>query len=249
MDRTPYDDNFFSAIEEVVLDSARVVVPILLELISPTSVLDVGCGRGAWLRAFEERGVKVLRGLDGTYVDSARLLVDPQCFTPMDLSSQSCTIAGRYDVALCLEVAEHLPAKFGDRLIEALTEAAPVVVFSAAVPGQGGIHHVNEQWPNHWTQRFAKRGFRMLDPLRPRVRNDARVAWFYRQNMLLYASDDAISGNPGLQRELDRVPPEDMEWVHMTVVRTYRNPKFWWKLGRQGLWRMIQRRVPRRGRP
>jgi 2-polyprenyl-3-methyl-5-hydroxy-6-metoxy-1,4-benzoquinol methylase len=74
---SPYDNKFFDGQREFALRSARIVVPVLLKIIKPASVVDVGCGHGAWLRAFQENGVKVIKGLDGSYIDQSQLLIDP----------------------------------------------------------------------------------------------------------------------------------------------------------------------------
>lgn len=243
MSRLIYDDAFFEGIDNHSLNSARLIVPMLLELVQPSSVLDVGCGRGTWLLAFKEGEVKHVHGLDGEYVDRSKLLIDADCFSVVDLRSPSFNIAGRYDLALCLEVAEHLPIRAGDRLVQALTQVAPIVVFSAAVPGQGGKHHINEQWPSYWKERFSRHGFQMIDAVRPRIRDDPRIAWFYRQNMLLFASGDAIRANAMLQQQLEKAALTDSQWVHMALIRTYRDPRCWFGILKQGLLRILGRRI------
>src|SRR5271170_1552361 len=138
----PYSREFFDGIETGSLQSAQVVVPLVLELIRPRSVIDVGCGRGAWLRAFRNGGVEHVRGIDGGYVDTASLLIPQECFSAVDLSKPF-ELFGRYDLAVCLEVGEHLRARMANVLVQQLTTIAPIILFSAAITGQGGIHHVN----------------------------------------------------------------------------------------------------------
>ena len=94
----------------------------------------------------------------------------------------------RFDLALCLEVAEHLPASSAPVLIESLVSAAPVVLFSAAVPEQGGVHHINEQWPSYWEKLFAERGLRKFDVIRPLIWNNCSIQPWYRQNLYLFTS-------------------------------------------------------------
>src|SRR5204862_3532668 len=140
------------------LRSARAVVPLVMELVRPASVLDVGCGLGTWLAAFAEAGVADFLGMDGDYVDRAKLKIPAERFRAADLTNPPSP--GRtFDLAVCLEVAEHLPEKASPRLVELLATAAPVVLFSAALPGQGGTRHINEQWPAFWQRLFAARGF------------------------------------------------------------------------------------------
>jgi 2-polyprenyl-3-methyl-5-hydroxy-6-metoxy-1,4-benzoquinol methylase len=154
--RYPYSNEFFDESEKATLQSARVVIPIVLQLINAASVLDLGCGRGAWLRVFQELGISLIRGLDGDYVERSRLLVPEECFTCTELSKPF-TVPGRYDLAVCLEVAEHLPDIMAPVLIDRLVKAAPAVLFSAALPGQGGLNHINERMPAYWRSVLSAR--------------------------------------------------------------------------------------------
>jgi hypothetical protein len=245
MGTKPYSESFFDEIEDGSMDSARVVVPLLLTIVNVTSVVDVGCGRGAWLKVFREHGVKTLRGIDGDYINRSHMLVDDSCFLAADLTKLS-QIDDSYDIALCLEVAEHLSQRYSASLIRALTSTSPIVLFSAAVPGQDGTRHVNEQWPLFWRELFAQRGFRMFDPFRGRLREDRRVRWWYRQNLVLFASEEGIARNPALQQEPEVSPGAELEWVHFDIVRAHRNPRF---LARHGLGRAWQRLISKPGRP
>ena len=94
----------------------------------------------------------------------------------------------RHDLALSLEVAEHLPEARAASFVGELCELAPVVVFSAAVPGQGGTGHVNEQWAEYWARLFERNGFHVSAALRWRFWNNSSVENWYRQNILVAAS-------------------------------------------------------------
>ncbi len=222
MSNSVYGDDFFSNLNQVSLSSARLVVPIVMDLLGPQTVLDLGCGQGAWLRVFQEQGVKSIRGYDGSYVDRSELLIDANSFSSLDLAS-GVTINGHYDLAVCLEVAEHLASRHSRQLIKILTEAAPAVMFSAAIPGQSGTHHVNTQFPNYWRELFAERGFAAYDPIRPAIRDDRRVAWWYRQNILLFANASAVAEHPKV--ELHALPPgsPELEWIYAGLARS---PKY-----------------------
>lgn len=214
---TPYTGAFYDDCHIGSLLSARTVAPIVCGLISPASAVDVGCARGEWLTAFRENGVGTVRGLDGGYVDQSTLLIEREFFTPSDLSGDF-QIPGKFDLAICLEVAEHLPKERAAALVRRLTAAAPVILFSAAVPGQGGTDHVNERWPGYWRRLFGEQGYTMLDPVRPLIREDRRVRWWYRQNIVMFASSAAIRDNPSLAAEAAR-PLQEMEWVHQHLMR------------------------------
>ena len=195
-----YDAAFFEDLTHGSLQSARVVVPLVMDLINPRSVLDVGCGTGSWLRAFVENGVEDILGIDGDYVDRNRLLIDPTHFRSVDLTYPE-PLGRTFDLAVCLEVAEHLSARVSTELVRFLTAAAPVVLFSAAIPGQGGTHHVNEQWPEYWSKRFNKHEFTRLDPIRRRIWQDQRVQSWYQQNIYLYVNVNILTQSTQLREE------------------------------------------------
>jgi hypothetical protein len=213
-----YHGGFFDNQSVKSLASAKVIAPLVCDLIQPRRVVDVGCGRGAWLSAFSECGVDLIHGLDGEYVGRDTLVIPLASFTPTSLDHLT-ELPGAYDLAICLEVLEHLSPRSGANVVAALTRAAPVVLFSAAIPGQGGTGHVNEQWPEYWCNLFAGQGFRFLDPIRPRIREDRRVRFWYRQNILMFASDAAIAANEKLAAEAAREPQPELQWVHISMVR------------------------------
>jgi len=220
----PYGEAFFADQAEGSLRSARVIAPLVVDLVHPTSIVDVGCGIGTWLSAFRESGVRQVHGFDGAYVDRTKLLIPAESFTAVDLRTPE-ALTGTYDLALCLEVAEHLPTAVSGRLVAALTRLAPVVLFSAAIPGQTGTDHINEQWPSFWEAHFRTLGYRAIDAVRPTVREDRRVDWWYRQNVMLFASEDAIAARPGLTALAREHPAADLEWVHVEVVRKYEHTR------------------------
>jgi SAM-dependent methyltransferase len=195
-----YDADFYARQQAGSLQSARRVLPHLLELVAPRSIVDVGCGVGTWLKAAAELGVRDLAGLDGAYVDSSLLQIPLEQFTAVDLT-QPFRVERTFDVALSLEVAEHLPEASATSFVESLTRLAPVVLFSAAIPRQMGAHHVNEQWQTWWVERFARAGFTAVDCMRPRVWDDPAIEWWYAQNMFLMIRDDHFKASPALQRE------------------------------------------------
>lgn len=183
---TPYDPTFFGGQRDGSLRSARIVVPFLMDLLRPASVVDFGCGCGPWLKAFQEAGVQTLRGYDGDYVDRKQLMIPGECFINCDLTRRI-ELDRRYDLAMSLEVGEHLPEASAASFVQTICKAAPVALFSAAIPMQDGTAHINEQWPDYWAALFARSSFVFLDALRMRFWNEPRIEWWYAQNMLLFA--------------------------------------------------------------
>jgi hypothetical protein len=177
--------------------SARAVVPLVLDLVPAHSVCDVGCGAGTWLSVFMNRGISDALGLDGDYVPAEYLHIPRAAFKPSDLR-QPINIERTFDLAVSLEVAEHLPAEHADAFVGSLTRLAPVVLFSAAIPSQGGRDHINEQWPDYWERLFGAYGYRAVDVLRPRIWENDDVEWWYRQNIFLYVRETDLPKYPQL---------------------------------------------------
>jgi hypothetical protein len=186
MTASPYSTAFYDGQVDRSLASARAVLPMVIESLGPKSAIDVGCGRGAWLSVLADHGVEDLAGEDGAWVDTRGLLIDHARFRRQNLEAP--TRAERhFDLAMSLEVAEHISAEHAQDFVDHLCDCADAVLFSAAVPGQGGTHHVNERRLSYWVERFAKRDFAMCDVLRARLWDDQRIAWWYRQNMVIFA--------------------------------------------------------------
>lgn len=183
-----YGEQFYDVIREGTRSSVAVVAPLVLDAFGTNrvrSLIDVGCGEGWWASEFHSLGVEEVVGVDGHF-GPAPALAD---YRQADLSTGLVPALGRFDVALCLEVAEHLPPQAGDTLVDELCRLARVVVWSAAIPGQGGSGHVNEQWPSYWTERFEKHGYAASGALRFAVWDDERVENWYRQNLLVMAQE------------------------------------------------------------
>ena len=183
---SPYDEAFFSNLSAGSRESAEAILPFVQELVRPESVLDVGCGSGEWSRAWNELGVADVALVDN-HIDQSILAIRSADFTAVDLTKETMVLGRRFDLVSCIEVGEHLPESAAGRLVKLLVDHGDVVLFSAAIPGQGGVHHVNEQWPKFWIDLFATRDFEVLDVVRPYVWDDDRAVFYYRQNMILFA--------------------------------------------------------------
>jgi len=190
-----YSAEFFNNIFQESLSAAKIVAPFVVELVRPESIVDVGCATGAWLSVFRDYGIETVLGLDGSYVDRSKLLIPLECFCAVDLE-RAFTLSRRFDLAISLEVAEHLPASNAQAFVASLCELSSMVLFSAAVPGQSGRCHINEQWPDYWRQLFANHDFRMFDPFRSVLWHDERVASYYRQNLFLFIHDTVLTAHP-----------------------------------------------------
>jgi SAM-dependent methyltransferase len=214
-----YKTEFFRKRSLGALRSARAVVPVVLELLNVESVVDVGCGTGSWLRAFDEAGVHEIQGIDGDYVDRALLEIPVDRFLPRDLK-QALVFHRRFDLVVSLEVAEHLPPDAAEVFIQSLTGLGPVVLFSAAVPHQGGTHHLNEQWPDYWASLFESRDYVAVDCLRHRIWNDDTVSWYYRQNAVIFVKRQQLHSYPRLEHEYTATGGTVQRIVHPAFLET-----------------------------
>jgi hypothetical protein len=130
-----YNPAFFESEKEASRIGAEVIVPLVMKLSTPTSVIDLGCGTGDWLAAFKDAGVQDIRGVDGDWVHRDQLAIAGHAFTVHDLT-RAYLDDRRYDLAVSLEVAGGLPPQSGQWLVQSLTDLAPVVLFSSAIPHQ-----------------------------------------------------------------------------------------------------------------
>jgi SAM-dependent methyltransferase len=210
-----YTSEFFAVQRAQARSAAEVVVPLVLELARPASVVDVGCGTGTWLAVFREHGVDDVVGVDGAYVDADDLEIPRDRFVARDLAAPL-TLERRFDLVVSLEVAEHLPAASAPTFVGGLTALGPVVLFSAAIPGQGGTSHVNEQWPLYWAALFRERGYVHVDCLRRRLWHDEAVAPWYAQNALFYVARDELPRHEALARLHDPAETRPLDLVHPT---------------------------------
>jgi SAM-dependent methyltransferase len=175
-------------------------------------VVDVGCGVGTWAMAFKDRGCNVI-GLDGDYVREEDLYISPDEFRAVDLNHPPTGELGTFDLAVSLEVAEHLKPSSEARFLDFLASLAPSILFSAAIPGQGGKGHFNEQWQSHWIAEFHSRGMACLDVVRPEVWNNPAVKPWYAQNTFLFSRADKD----------EMAMPADV--IHPgTFMRAHKNP-------------------------
>ena len=190
-------------------NSARRILPIVFDAVGPSTVADVGCGVGAWLDVARSLGASCV-GYEGAWVGSL-----PPAYPGLDIRAadleQPLRADRTFDLAISMEVAEHLSPARADSFVADLVALAPHVLFSAAVPGQGGNNHVNEQWQSYWADRFAAHGYGPRDIVRPAVRDDRSVAYWYRQNAVLYSKGYRTERGQGF----DQVHPEHTAWYRL----------------------------------
>ncbi len=183
-----YNDDFYLQKRKTALESATRILGLLKGMYPFASVIDVGAGDCVWGKACETMGVNDYLGVDGGHAKGHLINGFQQKFLPIDLECDEIEISRRYDLVISLEVAEHLRPENSDRFIKTLTALGDVILFSAAVPGQGGTNHVNEQWQSYWQSHFSNHGFMAFDLMRPLIWNEPMIAEYYRQNTIVYCS-------------------------------------------------------------
>ena len=228
-------------------------LPYLLGQRKITSLLDVGAGNGNWLYAAQQAGIRDILGVDGVIRDPSCLCVESEFIKPVDLR-KPLDIGRRFDAALCLEVAEHLPQECANILIGTLCKHSDLIFFSAAAPFQNGEQHLNCQSPEYWQQLFNKQGYVCVDDIRMRMWNDTAIEPWYRQNVFIAVHDPAQAGSE--PRVLHIIHPEMievMDFPNSPMAKSYVNlergifhPLYYFNLLSVSIMRRFQRLFKRR---
>lgn len=172
---------------QITIGRALAMVPIQI-----VSAIDLGCNVGAWLAALERLGITDLVGVD---IEHRPGQLYGGAFVRADVS-KPITLGRRFSLAIGVEVGEHLDGgeKSADAYVENLCRHSDFIIFSAAIPGQRGDHHVMERWPEWWAAKFRRNEYLTADVLRCKLWNDQRVLWWYRQNVFLAARRKSAAG-------------------------------------------------------
>jgi SAM-dependent methyltransferase len=176
--------------------AAEQIVPELLKMFHPRSIIDIGCGIGSWLKVFSNHGIKDYLGIDGDHLDRTLLMIDDVHYLAKDLENDF-AINRKFDLAISLEVAEHLSESCADNFLKTLVNLSDTIIFSAAIKGQGGQNHLNEQFPEYWQKKFNDWNYHLIYNLSPEIWNNNKVEWWYRQNILIYQKKEL--NNPGIE--------------------------------------------------
>jgi len=181
-----YEYIFYEDRHQKTLYSANKILTIVINSLPKVdSAVDFGCGVGTWLSVLKEKGVKEIQGMDGPWVAKHLLEISKKNFREIDFE-KPVKLNKRYDLAISLEVAEHLKPEFAETFVETLVNTSDFILFSAAIPYQGGYNHFNEQWPNYWVALFNEKGYVALDFIRREIWEEKEIPIWYRQNMLVF---------------------------------------------------------------
>jgi SAM-dependent methyltransferase len=209
-----YSDEFFSTRHDKTVFAARTILSIIHEVADrPRSVIDIGCGVGTWLKVATEFGASDVLGVDGPWVSNEHLVIPKSNFRIADFET-GYKPDKKFDLAISLEVAEHVSQAASDQFVSTLCSASDLILFSAAVPGQGGVMHVNEQWQDYWREKFDNHGFTALDIIRPRIWSDRQIPLWYRQNTILYTNAHRRQELAGIWEQKLKCPRMPISIVH-----------------------------------
>jgi SAM-dependent methyltransferase len=181
------------------------------------TIVDVGCGTGTFLAIALRLGARAAYGIEGPWV-SREMLDDPRVILHTQDLERPLSLH-QADLAVSLEVAEHLSVGRAEGFVANLASCAPAILFSAALPGQGGVGHSNERWQSWWAALFASNGYEAYDVVRPKIWTDDKIPAWYRQNIILYLA-------PGIGARLG-LSPTDIGLLDIV------HPAFWERANRE----------------
>lgn len=203
-----YNDQFYRVRNNLTEYAAEAILGLVRDVIPPIySAVDLGCGVGTWLSVLKNHGANKIVGFDGPWVNKELLEIPKENFIEQDLRLPI-KLTENYDLAISLEVAEHLPANNAKKIIASLAELSDFVLFSAAIPGQGGVGHLNEQWPNYWISLFDENGYECIDFIRKQIWQDQNIPYWYRQNIFLFVKQERLPDLKITAPLQNHVPPE-----------------------------------------
>ena len=187
-----YGLNFYKNRHSRTVFSAEKILSVLLKnLPKIESGVDFGCGVGTWLSVLKNKGAMDVLGLDGMWVNRDLLEISKNEFKQVDFEAPI-TLTKKYDLAISLEVAEHISQNNAEQFVNSLAMASDFILFSAAILLQGGTNHINEQWQSYWCELFSKKGYKCFDFIRNEIWHEKKIPVSYRQNVLFYAKESLI---------------------------------------------------------
>ncbi len=169
----------------IAQQNAPKVIPSMLHCFPGiSSVIDVGCGSGAFVAEFNRAGV---RGIGFEHSAHGIALarnqgVDCRYFDVAQMGDGQLSVSA--DLVYSFEVAEHVPVALADNFVDFVASLGPLVIFAAAQPNQGGIGHINEQPIDYWIKKFEKKGYSFCESETNTLRVAFHVSltsdWFYK---------------------------------------------------------------------
>lgn len=175
--------------EKARVHSAQRLFGLCERFFDAKSVVDVGCGVGFLLAEFDKKGCDIC-GVEGDWLEEPSIKFPVDALVRADLE-RPFSLDRRFDLCVSTEVAEHLEPERAESFVADLTRLSDVVLFSAAIAGQGGTGHKNEQWQDYWVELFGAQGYDFYDAFRPNLWTDPVVMGWFKQNLLVFVKQGA----------------------------------------------------------
>lgn len=219
-----YTQNFYDKYFEGSYSSAKEVINFISSFLKPKTIIDFGCGAGTWLMASKEILSSKILGIDQHKYSDVRMLIEEKEYISLDLT-KPIQIGQKFDLAISVEVAEHLDEKYADVFVETLCNHSDIILFSAAVPLQGGRNHINERPCTYWAQIFAQKGFDLIDCIRPSIWDNNNVEAWYKNNIVLYVNRERnmLTNVPIKSNPIDIIHPKLLERIVEETIRKTKN--------------------------
>jgi len=184
------EDYFSSSLDPMWLMDIELISETIYRTLNPKSVIDVGCGVGAYLYYLNKHGVEI-EGIEGSNAAFKALMAPQNVVRKLDLRLISSYKPKRkYDLAMCIEVLEHINPKHADMVLDFLCEASDTILISAASPGQGGRYHMNEQTSEYWISKMKKRGYNLdlstTSEIKKEIAGKIKVVTWIPKNLLIF---------------------------------------------------------------
>ena len=222
-DKELYNNDFYEKNLKSSSQSAVALADMISKILAPSSIVDIGCSSGAMLKQFKDKmHVSKILGIDGPWIKKEMLQIQFNDFLVHDLT-KPLKLDSKFDLVVSLEVGEHLDQKYADVFVTNLVSLGDVILFSAAIPKQGGRHHVNEQWPDYWAKLFKSKGFVAIDCARPYLW-DKDLAFYYAQNSIFYCRESSLKNYPKLYKFYDGTNIYPRRLVHPMLYEIKTDP-------------------------
>ncbi len=191
LDLTPYNAEFYRPVQDKAYTSAKIILELIKSSYDFKSLVDLGCGIGTWLKAAQDLGVETIQGYDANQVEEKHLFVPRKNIEIVNLNSLHISSNEKFDLAMSLEVAEHLQESSSKNFVNTLTNLSDIILFSAAIPLQPGTQHINCKPLKFWVDLFEQNNFVCFDFIRKEIMDlDEIISYWYIQNILLFVHEN-----------------------------------------------------------
>jgi cyclopropane fatty-acyl-phospholipid synthase-like methyltransferase len=213
---TIYNNHFYGDDSTRKL-SAKKILGYYWKFFNPKKVVDVGCGRGAWLDECKRLGAIELLGVDGDYNSQYNMFKNFKYITH-DLNKKL-IIKRKYDLAISVETIEHLKPESTNNFIKSLCTLSETIIFSGAFPHQGGVGHINERLHSDFAKLFIKNNYFPFDFFRPTLFSDKSISFWYRQNIFLYVKKNSYDYKKLIRQNIE--PLKDIYFMNCIHPELY----------------------------